>query len=80
MSSRADKFDPARAPVNFLSTRFKTKSANTELDRALPRENVAQRTRWRDQFLHCEGLREVIVRTWSKAGHSIAHLHLVRSR
>ena len=60
------KLDPAQAAIRFLSARFKIKSLTWSLMGAF-RENVAERTHSRDQFLHGERLREVIIRAEPEA-------------
>src|SRR5580765_4486375 len=66
---------PEEAPIKLqIADQVQNQISNLELDRRFLGKTSAERTHSRDQFLHCEGLREVIVRPQSEAGHSIADL------
>src|SRR4030095_11844876 len=65
---------PARTAIQFSVDQVQNQIGDLELDGRLLRKTSPERAHSRDQFLHCEGLREVIICAEPAARHSIAYL------
>src|SRR4030095_11476131 len=68
------KLDPARAAIQYSVGTVQNQIADLKLDERFLGKTSPERTHSRDQFLHRERLREVIIRAEAEAGHPIAYL------